>query len=540
VPIHPKKKRNLRLPSKPAALKPASVEELPRMLYVLKSLLSLTTKECQILFEIVIHMSSIFRKSGVKHTISYYSEVLRLIFEYISGRGLRQTKTWVKVYKSGLPKVIGPKMRDIIIKKKLKILNEDWMSDLRLDRDFHLLRAVISTVAFFRAMSPKHVIKFDSVTMAHTGTSKTLSKDIIKGALKSLGITKLKLSQPKFFWSNKAGVNAQFAFLSIGLDFLGILGHPSVWFGHIMYSIRMGYLLYLVIFLLMTIWCLPFFMMSYFVHGIFPLGRLSIVKELRGKARVVGITDYWTQILFKPLHDSIYSSLGKTPFDGTSNQLGPIYTLLYSQPKHVVSVDLTAATDRLPVLLQADILDALGLPGGWWMSILDRHYYYQDTPIKYAVGQPMGAYSSFAMLALTNHCIMHAAANSLDMSLEPGDYAILGDDVAIKGDILNIPYVQILTDLGVEVNPVKGFSGKLLEFAKRIYTVGMIDISPVGAKAVLRSSREPIYFITVLSDIAQKGYFRFLKPELTMFSNYLKNCHSKSNAIQQIKWLFFS
>jgi hypothetical protein len=67
--------------------------------------------------------------------------------------------------------------------------------------------------------------------------------------------------------------------------------------------------------------------------------------------------------LFKPLHDSIYSALGKTPWDGIKDQLGPIHGLLSVNPKHVVSVDLTAATDRLPVKTQAAILEVLGLPG---------------------------------------------------------------------------------------------------------------------------------------------------------------------------------
>lgn len=35
-------------------------------------------------------------------------------------------------------------------------------------------------------------------------------------------------------------------------------------------------------------------------------------------------------------------------------------------------MDLSAATDRLPVKLQAQILELLGYPGNLWMSILDR------------------------------------------------------------------------------------------------------------------------------------------------------------------------
>jgi len=40
--------------------------------------------------------------------------------------------------------------------------------------------------------------------------------------------------------------------------------------------------------------------------------------------------------------------------------------------KTVQSLDLSAATDRLPVKLQARILSLLGFPGELWMGILER------------------------------------------------------------------------------------------------------------------------------------------------------------------------
>lgn len=40
--------------------------------------------------------------------------------------------------------------------------------------------------------------------------------------------------------------------------------------------------------------------------------------------------------------------------------------------KTVQSLDLSSATDRLPVKLQAQILELLGYPGKLWMGILER------------------------------------------------------------------------------------------------------------------------------------------------------------------------
>ena len=109
------------------------------------------------------------------------------------------------------------------------------------------------------------------------------------------------------------------------------------------------------------------------------LGHISVLEEARGKRRKIGITDFWTQILFRPLHDSIYSKLSNIYQDGTNNQVRPIKLMLeelsienFGKFKRVQSLDLTAATDRLPVDVQSQILTLLGYPGHLWKEILDR------------------------------------------------------------------------------------------------------------------------------------------------------------------------
>lgn len=203
------------------------------------------------------------------------------------------------------------------------------------------------------------------------------------------------------------------------------------------------------------------------------LGHIAVLEEARGKRRLIGITDFWTQVLFRPLHDAIYSNLDKLPYDGTRNQLGPMELLLkqlgvrvLDGKKTVQSLDLSAATDRLPVKLQVQILNELGFSGDLWKSILEREWHTKDGFIAYAVGQPMGAYSSFAMLALTNHVLVNIAKNRASLSNVP--YGVLGDDVAIANKRVSILYRGLLQHLGVEVNPLKGFDGTILEFAKQL------------------------------------------------------------------------
>lgn len=79
-----------------------------------------------------------------------------------------------------------------------------------------------------------------------------------------------------------------------------------------------------------------------------------------GKARIVGITNFWIQCLLKPLHSAIFSLLRRLPTDGTFDQEAPIkrlISLVGSSGQKFHSFDLSAATDRIPVDVQADILN---------------------------------------------------------------------------------------------------------------------------------------------------------------------------------------
>lgn len=149
------------------------------------------------------------------------------------------------------------------------------------------------------------------------------------------------------------------------------------------------------------------------------LGKLSPKLEAAGKIRVFAIVDSWTQSLLKPLHQVLFKILRTIPNDGTFDQdtsVHRIKTKVTEQSlKKVFSFDLSAATDRLPISLQSKILDTLiGIPGlgeVWRQILVDRDYVLlrnkglgiDPQTVRYAVGQPMGALSSWAMLAITHH-----------------------------------------------------------------------------------------------------------------------------------------
>jgi len=108
------------------------------------------------------------------------------------------------------------------------------------------------------------------------------------------------------------------------------------------------------------------------------------------------------------------------------------YALFHDQ---YFSFDLTAATDRMPLLLQERILSRIigkERAKDWSDIMVKEGFSSKGFPgsIHYRAGQPMGAYSSWPMMALTHHVIVQIASfRSLTRSTR--DYCLLGDDIVI-------------------------------------------------------------------------------------------------------------
>jgi hypothetical protein len=76
------------------------------------------------------------------------------------------------------------------------------------------------------------------------------------------------------------------------------------------------------------------------------------------------MVDAWTNWMLEPVHSAIFSVLKDIPTDGTFNQVAPVERLIkrYSKEgiyKDVYSIDLSAATDRLPISLQVILIRGL-------------------------------------------------------------------------------------------------------------------------------------------------------------------------------------
>lgn len=212
-----------------------------------------------------------------------------------------------------------------------------------------------------------------------------------------------------------------------------------------------------------------------------PIGQLQFKKEAAGKVRVFALSDAITQTTFAPLHRWISFVLKRLPNDGTFCQDSSYKRARQLSIKYGCSFgfDLSAATDRLPISIQVSILEGLlrnlkfpedraRILSKLWKSILtDRSYivpnlqkgitYPGDIPrsVKYNVGQPMGALSSFNMLALTHHMIVQYCAMTQGLTklgVWYDKYEITGDDLVLFDARIATHYKIVMDSLGLEIN----------------------------------------------------------------------------------------
>lgn len=100
--------------------------------------------------------------------------------------------------------------------------------------------------------------------------------------------------------------------------------------------------------------------------------------------------------------------------------------------------------------------------------------------VKYRAGQPMGAYTSWAIFALCHHLVVRVAAHNVTGSFDFRTYFLLGDDFVIWGnDKVAAEYLRLKTVvLGVKISlPKSLIADDSFEFAKRFFIKG-VEVSP--------------------------------------------------------------
>lgn len=234
--------------------------------------------------------------------------------------------------------------------------------------------------------------------------------------------------------------------------------------------------------------------------GLLPKGRkakLAKIKDKEAKCRIVGIIGYPIQSALYPLHKSLMRLLKGLKSDCTFNQGSFKATLSTKGPYY--SYDLSAATDRFPVVLQVAVLAELTSSeyAGAWERVINSLEFcvpWERTKgiervVRYSVGQPMGAYSSWALFAVTHHVLVRLAAKKAGMGVQFSRYALLGDDIVINHHGVAHQYLALLSQIGVDVSETKSHvSEDTYEFAKRWIHRGL-EVSPAPLGSLFEALR---------------------------------------------------
>jgi len=214
-----------------------------------------------------------------------------------------------------------------------------------------------------------------------------------------------------------------------------------------------------------------------------------------GKARIIAMADWVSQTALSAIHFSLFKLLTLLKSDTTFNHPSGL-DLYQNSAQDFISVDLSAATDRIPKELQARILECLYNKLGYngksiadnWLELMSRDFSTKNSAfekqtksIRYTVGQGMGLFSSWTCLSITHHYIVNHLCQ-----IDRDNYKLVGDDLLIRNgyDKYNI-YLEFMQSIGMSINTQKTIislkAPHTIEYARNYIINGHLIIPlPIG------------------------------------------------------------
>lgn len=204
-------------------------------------------------------------------------------------------------------------------------------------------------------------------------------------------------------------------------------------------------------------------------------------------------------------HDYFFDLLRVFPSDATFDQTGTLEKFVARGHKEFYCYDLTAATDMIPTPLYRCLMAPLlgeATTNAWLNLLTDRAFLFKGhastdlelmnlslvDSYRYTRGQPMGALSSWASLALVHHFLLGLAyaeiKDTLPVSFEYLDnYLVLGDDLVISNEKLAKSYLNICERYGIPIGLAKSFTSvhSFLNFANQSW-LGTKNLSPLSLR----------------------------------------------------------
>jgi len=222
--------------------------------------------------------------------------------------------------------------------------------------------------------------------------------------------------------------------------------------------------------------------------------RLVTFTANGAKTRIIAVIDWLSQSALLPLHNTIFQLLRHIPADRTFRHKEGV-DIVNNKSDFYCSIDLTAATDRMPKQLQKRIIkvlfEELGLNGvdisEQWDIITDREFSVAGsnlqndkyTTIQYKVGQAMGMLGSFAIMSLMHHFILNKICEA-----DFDNYRIVGDDLVFSENRIFSSYYKHLKAIGIQLNENKSIICEnkediAIEFA-RTFVFNSLRLYPIN------------------------------------------------------------
>lgn len=203
-----------------------------------------------------------------------------------------------------------------------------------------------------------------------------------------------------------------------------------------------------------------------------------IPKSGTNDLRPIAVPNRFLQRGLRPFQEFLYKVLRTMDKDHTFDQ-GK--TEKYVQNRvdrghYVSSVDLSKATEYLPKSVGDFIVDEL--IGDFTnediecsrelFDFMSRAPWKNGSHLSsWKVGQPLGTYPSFGMLAISHNLLCEAL--SLHEGYLHSPYVVLGDDVLLFSKRMRRAYISQMHELGVPLSLHKSYEHRLVEFAGRVF-----------------------------------------------------------------------
>jgi hypothetical protein len=425
---------------------------------------------------------------GTASAVTYIKNIRTAVLHFLSGEYPNKRVDGVALTPDGLPRVLGPLIQDLRLKESPTYVNK--------------VRILLTLLYASRALNLGKTPDIDSIIMpakaVPQGGNQNYRKHL-KAFWAELGYTRRgsvprSLNWKLFHFSTKSGPNGHALYTSMN-DLWNI---PEKDLSHI-FTIGGAKLRKTIEDL---VWLRDKLHPMFCSKGT-TRRKLAYFPDKELKVRVIAIGDYWSQTALIPLHKYLFRVLKKIPQDCTFAQSSFITKIKDWKEFH--SIDLTAATDRFPIWFEKMVLNGV-LPYEYcqaWEQVMVATPFSYKAPdgtskeVKYAVGNPMGFYSSWNSFAVAHHYLMYYCGRELGIPFNELKYVILGDDVLIGDSRLSHKYKQVIRDLGVEFSELKTHTScELAEFAKRLVWRGS-EITPFPISS-LKESRKRFYLLVNL------------------------------------------